>query len=86
MHAPDWIALAVALAGGGGIGGGGIAVVTRMTRLAVAVEGLVDAVKATVEDIRDLGGTTAAHATQLALHDARLGLHDAQLATAARQP
>ena len=52
MHASDWIAIVAVLLGGGGSVTGGIGAIARLTRLAVAVEGLVESMKTVVTTVQ----------------------------------
>lgn len=65
----NWIELAalmVTILGGGGVG------VSKLTRVAVAVENAVEAIKTVVEDVKAIEGTVNAHGVTLAEHGQQL--------------
>lgn len=71
MHAADWIALIVGIAGGGGAGGGALKIVSKLTRLIVAIEAAAEAIRTVVDDVKELRGQLADHATEIAVLKAR---------------
>ena len=72
MHAQDYIALAVAVLGGGGISYGGNKLTAKITALVVGVENLVRAVEAVRGDVKDVTGTLQGHSVTLAEHGQQL--------------
>ena len=82
MNTGNWIELAallVTILGGGGIG------VSKVTRVAVAIEQLGKAFESTGKAVSDTATTVASHTTQLAVHDHQLDAHEAAIA-ALQQP
>jgi hypothetical protein len=65
MNATFWLELAAIIFGSGGIATGGTAAITRLTRLAIAVENVSDKVV-------EAGKITAALAAQVQQHENRL--------------
>jgi hypothetical protein len=69
VNSGNWIELAaliVTILGGGGIG------VSKVTRIAVAIEALGRALETVGKTVADTSTTVAGHTTQLALHEARI--------------
>ena len=86
MHLTDWIALAVALVGGGGLGTGGVKIVGNLTRLIVAVESLVKTVETIITDVKGLSGSVQSHETRLTVHDTQIATLQHQAAVQALPP
>lgn len=67
MHPADWIAIIFGIVGGGGAGGGALKIVSKLTRLIVAIEAAAEAIKTVVDDVKELRGQLAAQATDIAV-------------------
>lgn len=78
MHASasDWIAILGIVLGGGGGG----TIIVKLTRLVVAVEGLLKTAESTIAEVKGLTTTVASHETRLTVHDVAIGVLQGQQA------
>lgn len=63
--------LAMLILGGGGVGAGAKGI-SKVTRLAVAVENAVKAIEAIITEVKNVQGTLTAHTVMLAEHGQQL--------------